>query len=820
MPQQVINSVENNFTKGLLTEFTGLNFPENAATATSNCIYTLVGDVVRRSGFDYESNSTVNIISRTNQAISTYKWNNASGDGLTQFVVEQVGSTIYFYRSSAATISNPLSQQLLSSTINISMSVPSGGTFDATKECQYADGNGYLFIYHPSCDPTYCVYNPSALTVTGSTIPLQIRDFVGVLEPGLGVSVRPTSLTTEHSYNLQNQGWTSGNSWSTTTSVSLVPATGILHLVVGTGLPISNGDLMTMNATDNLYTFPGFPAQYPFSTEINSIQATMSGTVVSYTSGTGAITFNITSSSLSSNSWNFPNYGGNGTVFYSTGVYYGVNFPWWISSINKGVINTWVAAEGNYPSNADVWWYFKNSSGVFDPANVQPSVTISSSTAPQGHYVLNAFNQDRNSTSALTGITAVTTLARPSTGTWFQGRVWYTGVNSSFGASGDVPNTTWTENIYFSQIVQTTSDFGSCYQQNDPTSENLFDLLPTDGGVIQIQGCGSIYKLFPLMNALLVFAANGVWYISGSTGIGFAANDYSIVKLSAVRSISSYSFVDINGLPMFWNEEGIYKVEPAKQGQGLLNSPLHVNPLEVNPVTIGTIQSYYDAIPLQSKKYARGIYDPINYIVQMIYKSVNETSVTDRYTFDTVLNFNTHNQAFYPYNFDIITNSPPTINSIVYVQGPGGTGTSPSMTKYVVSNSSGFTFAEEKDETFIDWSTSGASNNFISGFTTGYKLHGKALTRTQIPYVYVYSRLGESESYYIQSQWDYASAFDSNRWSVQQLINNNSTNFGTIARRHRLRGQGLVLQLKITSVDRQPFDIIGWALYETVNQGP
>jgi len=51
---------------------------------------------------------------------------------------------------------------------------------------------------------------------------------------------------------------------------------------------------------------------------------------------------------------------------------------------------------------------------------------------------------------------------------------------------------------------------GNCYQVNDPTSDQLFDLLPTDGGVIVIQGCGSIYKLFPLQNALLVFAANGV----------------------------------------------------------------------------------------------------------------------------------------------------------------------------------------------------------------------------------------------------------------------------------------------------------------------
>ena len=40
-----------------------------------------------------------------------------------------------------------------------------------------------------------------------------------------------------------------------------------------------------------------------------------------------------------------------------------------------------------------------------------------------------------------------------------------------------------------------------------------------------------------------------------------------------------------------------------------------------------------------------------------------------------------------------------------------------------------------------------------------------------------------------------------------------------IARRHTIRGRGLVLQLQFTSVDGQPFDIMGWSAYETVNTG-
>jgi len=80
MPQQITSSVENNFTKGFITESTGLNFPENAATDTDNCEYTLIGDVDRRLGIDLEANAVISLpVDRTNKAISTYKWNNVGG---------------------------------------------------------------------------------------------------------------------------------------------------------------------------------------------------------------------------------------------------------------------------------------------------------------------------------------------------------------------------------------------------------------------------------------------------------------------------------------------------------------------------------------------------------------------------------------------------------------------------------------------------------------------------------------------------------------------------------------------------------------------
>lgn len=767
MPNQVLSSIENNFTKGLVTEFTGLNFPENAATDCDNCEFSIVGDVTRREGIDFEENFSTWTLDRTLNAVNTYKWNNAGGDGNTQVMVVQIAGILKFWISSAATVTNPLSNQITGSTVNLSSFVAAGGSLNSTLECQFSDGNGYLFIYHPSCDPIYCTYN--AGVITGNRINVQIRDFVGVPD-GLTSNVRPTFLSAEHNYNLINQGWVSGNPWQTASLSAVVVGLGAKTFTVDAGLTVTLGDEVTILAN---HVSPGLPVTGPM----------MSGNVTAYAGTT--MTVNVTSGSTG---W-----------FGQTGT------DWLIVPRNTAYIATWFSAVGNYPSNSDVWWYFKNASGAFDPATTLNNVSLGAGNGPRGHFILDAFSQQRDVVSGL-GITDIQTTVRPKIGTWFQGRAWYTGVDAQQAATGDAGYYTWTENIYFSQIVTDSTNFGRCYQTNDPTSETLFDLLPTDGGVIQIQGCGSIYKLFPIQNGMLVFAANGIWFITGSQGIGFSANDYTVNKISSVQSISCTSFVNVQGLPYFWNEEGIYTVQPSKGGG-----------LEVEPITVGTILAFYDAIPVESKKYVRGDYHPIDYVIQWIYKSENSTSLKSRYEFDRILNYNTYNKAFYPYSTDAVNVK---INGINYVSSPGGSNAPSPVFKYLSTSLalSGLTWSDEHDTDFVDFA-SDSGVTYTSYFVTGYKLHGQGQRRFQIPYIYIFSRNENPTSYKIQGLWDYALSGNSGRWSVAQLINNWSPNFGMIFRRHKIRGRGLVLQIKITSVDGQQFDIMGWSSFETQATG-
>lgn len=772
MPQQQTTSVENNFTKGLVTEFTGLNFPENAATDADNVNFSIIGDTDRRLGVDFEPNSTYRNLDRSGTGINSYKWNNVGGDGNLQIVVVQSGGSLFFYRSSSSTISSPLSTQWIQA-LDLSSYVISGNTFDVTKEATFSDGNGYLFVFHPDCNPFYCLYTTGS--ITSSSIDVRIRDFSGVVD-NLGDTTRPSTLGDQHKYNLTNQGWIAGSAWIANSTVTTV--------AVGSNVFTVQAGLVGVAGGQSVSGYDEYGRSF-------------SGTVTGYV-GT-SLTINVTSVAAAP-----------GPVT--------PNGSFTITPLNVGYLSTWQTAVGNYPSNSDVWWFFKNASGVFDPATTVGNVTLSSGKARKGHYIISAFNQNRASASGIP-VTTVSTTKRPTNGAWFQGRIWYTGVDAQQPSSGDAQRYTWTGDIYFSQVIQTASDFGNCFQTNDPTSENFFDLLPTDGGVIKIQEAGTIYKLFPIQNGMLVFAANGIWFITGSQGIGFTANDYTVTNISEIKCISGTSFVNVNGLPYFWNEEGVYSVQPSQGGS-----------LTVESITVSTIFSLYDDIPLTSKKYARGAYDPTEYTIRWVYRDTEESNVLERYTFNRILCYNTFNKAFYTHTVTQPTLAWPSISGILYVANPPGSNAPPSGIKYVTffvpTGPYALTFSEENNEDYVDWYThatlyapGGTPVDYDSYFVTGYRIRGQASKKYQTPYIYVFSNSEEDTSYKIQGIWDYASNGNSGRWSSIQLINNTRENYRYLYRRHRIRGQGMVLQIKVSSVTGEPFSIIGWSTYDTVNQG-
>lgn len=716
MARSVATLVQNNFSKGRVTEVSPLAFPENAVLDDLNCVFDEKGKVERRKGFEYEEDNELFSTEFTvNQIVSEYFWKSVAGLGTLSFVVLQKGPNIFFYEVNNNT---SLSGGRKSFFIDLKDFMSPGAPFPDEELAQYSVGNGVLFVTHPYCDSFTVEYDVDTDNIITEKINIQIRDFKGV-EDGLEVDARPSTLSSLHHYNLRNQGW---YAIATTTS----------------------------------------------------------------------------------------------------------------SASGESVLNRWFSSRSDYPSNADVWWKFKNSNEEFDPTWIT-KFELTNTPAPKGHFILDAFYQDRSMASGVSNIPIVSSsYFRPSTTAFFAGRVFYAGV----GYKG------FNNRIYFSKILEDKKDAGKCYQQNDPTSSELFDLLPTDGGDLLIPDAATIVKLFAVRNYLIVFCTNGIWIITGaSDNAPFTANDFSVSRLSTVSALTAHSFVDVDSNPVWWNEDGIWIVS---------RDPQYGTILPPQSLTDETIKTDYSNIPILNKRYAKGSYNPVNKIIQWLFREDATLTIADRVNYNRILNLSTKAGAFY---FWDIPETGPRIAGIISVEGQGfRTELEPVLTtlgelvtdsfgepitssirsdislnsvfKYVTFSSLttgmvDITFSEERNTGLLDWITAVPGGvRYDSYFLTGYSVYGEAQRDFQSNYITIYCEENPLGSGYVQGVWDFANDRNSNRYSVKQQFYKHTTLRDYNGRRLKIRGHGKALQLLFTNDGNAPFKIVGWSLLITGNSSP
>lgn len=685
-------TVENNFTRGLITEATGLNFPENAVTNCLNVRFKEVGAVCRRLGIDYENGYSVGSETKADY-ISSYVWETVDKNGNITFVVVQNGRYIYFYEAGE----NSLSDNKKSFSIDLVSYKTSGTTDTQIKEnrCSYSSGNGYLFIAHSRCEPLYVSYDSDTDSITVNQIILRIRDLEGlsVTHDGISLNYRPpdNEVDEEHEYNLQNQGW-------------------IAH-------PVNTGS--------GLYQ----PTAY------------------------------------------------------------------------------FRALDGNWPSMSDIWWLFKDSTGILNSStfnNIREGVF----KAPKGNNLLDAFNQVRqifyhgtSSTlkplgSTITGgfetiDTKTSGGERPSATEFFAGRVWWSGVK--------YPE--FNSKIYFSKIIETDEDFKVCHQVNNPTNESYNELLPTDGGVVNILDIAEIVSLKTIGNSLVIFATNGIWSITGSETQGFTATGYEVSKISEIGVISPSSIISVNGIPFWWSYSGIYTINED------------IGKLSVISVTEKTINSFYvDDIDNTSKFYSQGVYNQTENQIMWLYRSLTASSFDDNFEYNKILTLDLDTNAFSVYEINITNIS---INSVVNIKNRG----QEDKNLFLVHNGTGFTFAQFTNTNYLDWYSEDSTGvSYESYFLAGYKLRGNSNRDFQTNYITITSKTDSNTSFLVSGYWDYALTSGTKRVSTKQQGYLHRSNTSYSSRKLKLRGNGKVVQYKIENHGNNPFEISGWATLDSVEE--
>jgi hypothetical protein len=338
---------------------------------------------------------------------------------------------------------------------------------------------------------------------------------------------------------------------------------------------------------------------------------------------------------------------------------------------NGSQLNTYKSSTDRWPSNAKQWIFGKDSNDDFAVATLNKQ-EFGSSPAPRGRNILEAFDQARSYPNDYFGDLSVVAppvpastesrfytdengflrsevveipgytpdptklvengeflresyASRPSCCTFFGGRAFYA------GATSNVVNS-W---VLYSQITENYTKIGECYQKNDPTAEVVSDLVDDDGGLIVIQNSGQIHAIKSVGNAVLVFAANGIWSIYGGDA-GFKATSYIVDKVTDVGCISPLSVIAVENSAFYWSDEGIYSVTVDSTGLS-----------KAENISNTKVKTLYNDIPYLSKLRCHGLYDNVNKIVYWMYG----TNLDKPAYKDTILAANLQMGAFYTLSF-------------------------------------------------------------------------------------------------------------------------------------------------------------------------
>ena len=756
MPQATANKLYRTFLKGLVTEASALTYPEDTSFDEDNCLIFVAGNRTRRLGMDYEDeyqlSSYTSPQSNLTPALVEYTWKNVANIEGLDFLCHQVNDTIHFYNCSG----NPVSPNIKSFSIDLSDYYVAGYVSPEYAQVQMVSGKGYLFVVSAAIQPIIVEYTLLSDSISVQEIEIVIRDFDGV-DDGIAVDDEPNSLTAEHNYNLQNQGWVT-DSIATVKSLTLF---GVLH--------------------------------------------------------TGAIT----------------------------------------KTVPTNVIQKYKDVIGKYPGNNKQWFLGKvevaadgYQVGDFNPKLLN-KVHVGNSRAPRGHFLINAFNKDRTDVSGISGLTVSQEATRPTTLCFAAGRVFYGHKN----------------NVYFSQILSEKHKAGLCFQDNDPTSEDISDLLDNDGGVIPISSADQIILTKEVSNGIMVFANNGVWFISGGDK-GFAATDYQVTKVSTIGTDAPYAVVDTENHIYWWSKTGIQRIEQQSGMFGAVQGKFNSTNLTEN-----TIDRLVKAVPSTIRKHAKGVFDHGTNTIHWMYSS-SDVGVTNFY--NKFLNFNIVTESFFPWslnysgNFPTLTGiyvtsdinrvtdlTPVTIDGDQVMIGiedvviEANTLTAKdSFVQYLCAVPDGtnykFTVCNFNNDGYVDWETfDGDGVTYNSFVETGFEILDDAMRAKSIVWLQPYFRQTEENfvldgtdytvdkpsSCYLTTKWDWSNSSASNRWSTKvqayrltrvPFVNpadlTLNTGFKLVTTRNKIRGHGRAIQFRFECDEPgKNFDLLGWQVFYTGN---
>lgn len=510
----------------------------------------------------------------------------------------------------------------------------------------------------------------------------------------------------------------------------------------------------------------------------------------------------------------------------------------WSGTKGSAALTTYLTAKLQYPPLTLPWYSGKDSSGNFSVAEWD-KVFSGTSLIGNGHYILDFFNKDRSTVSGIAGIPADIETSRFKAVESFAGRIFYAGLESAKN----------TGVVLFSRQIETLKELGDCYQSNDPTSEDISDLLDTDGGLIRIPDAVNIKYLYAFGAFLFIFADNGVWSINGVDGV-FRATEYSLRRVSYTGMLTAESFAEAEGVPFWWSKTGIHTLQFDEVSN---------NPTEQN-ISLPTIQTFWDNIGSSTRSLVQATYDRLNKKIYWAYPNANEPNDNKLNNF---LILDIPLGAFYPWKVSDQASSTSYIMGLTTYSGYGSDDTvldvilpngddvvqgvddvvstqltdfatgDPAIVLLIRDGATGkLTMGSFSGDDYLDWGTA----NYSSYAEAGYDFLGDLLLQKTAPYIIVYSRVTEEgwtavgtgyepihpSSLLVSAYWDFSTspasaAQQAYRYKTTPVVNpSNLNSFGypetVITTRLKVRGRGRSMRLRFESEQGKDFVLLGYGV--------
>lgn len=516
--------------RGIITEASDMNFPQDAAYDLENVEITKEGKTQRRLGLEQETGGStlLNLFTETDRAegvYSTFVWRLTAGSEETNLRIIQTGSKLRLIEDIA-----PLSSQTVLLDLDLSGAPYTTGNAISTP-CQYAYGAGFIIIANENANTIVIrsvgsTVNPISLATDIVEHKIRTRTLLEPFDAGDNYS---TILTVQEEFNLRNSGW-------------------------------------------------------PF---LATVATDPTGSAV----------------------------------------------------INQDPVANYLTNRGVYPSHSRVYSAMKLTAadnvaalGAFS-ALADQKVTFGNTIPPLGHYIHSAFSFDARSllltegTPISTGTTSYSVANRPISCAYLNGHAIY----------GDIDESNKTR-IMVSQSVKEISSLARCYQEADPTADEINDVIATDGFVIRPVGMGKPLVMRETSKGVVILCSNGVWVLRGASG-SFSATDFEIVKLAQLKFSSPNSVIVVDDTVFFCAERGIFTVGANELGE-----------LRVANITDTTIKTLYLEYGTERIKNMIAAYvQEDNYI----YWLVPEEPVNGNYKGDAyeMLVLNLELEGFFLYDF-------------------------------------------------------------------------------------------------------------------------------------------------------------------------